>query len=199
MGRSSQTARAALTIASSLACMVRGCGEGAAHDSGRHGVAIRGAWRRPGSQERQAGGYGGGVMAIGGGCCLSSGSGTSQWRVVALHGGRLFQVAAGFCRAYPPMSVCPGEVFDAGGGPSCDMNADAERGVVPKMTGISCILSSSRPDAMPTTSRPPTVRITNGRTWFSMMERMRRTVLAVPGVATTRKRKEWLSGCKIAL
>lgn len=58
MGRSSQTARAALTIASSLACMVRGCGEGAAHDSGRHGVAIRGAWRRPGSQERQAGGYG---------------------------------------------------------------------------------------------------------------------------------------------
>lgn len=99
----------------------------------------------------------------------------------------------------PPMSVCPGEVFDAGGGPSCDMNADAERGVVPKMTGISCILSSSRPDAMPTTSRPPAVRNTNGRTWFSMMERMRRTVLAVPGVATTRKRKEWLSGCKIAL
>ena len=97
------------------------------------------------------------------------------------------------------MSVCPGEVFDAGGGPSCDMNADAERGVVPMMTGISCILSSSRPDAMPTTSRPPAVRITNGRTWFSMMERMRRTVLAVPGVAITRKRKEWLSGCKIAL
>lgn len=120
------------------------------------------------------------VMAIGGGCCLSSGSGTSQRRVIALHGGRLFQVAAGFCRAYPPpMSVCPGEVFDAGGGPSCDMNADAERGVVPMMTGISCILS--------------------GRTWFSMMERMRRTVLAVPDVATTRKRKEWLSGCKIAL
>lgn len=47
-----------LTIASSLASTVRGCGEGAAHDSGRHGVAIRGAWRRPGSQERQAGGYG---------------------------------------------------------------------------------------------------------------------------------------------
>lgn len=67
MGRSYQTARAALTIASSLACMVRGCGEGAAHDSGRHGVAIRGAWRRPGSQERQAGGYGGGAVAIGGG------------------------------------------------------------------------------------------------------------------------------------
>ena len=99
----------------------------------------------------------------------------------------------------PPMPVLSGGFFDAGGGPSCDMNADAERGVVPMMTGISCILSSSRPDAMPTTSRPPAVRITNGRTWFSMMERMRRTVLAVPGVATTRKRKEWLSGCKIAL
>ena len=34
MGRSFQTARAALTIASSLACMVRGCEEGAAHYSG---------------------------------------------------------------------------------------------------------------------------------------------------------------------
>lgn len=155
------------------------------HGDGQAGTAGGRLWRR--------------VMAIGGGCCLSSGSGTSRRRVVALHGGRSFQVVAGFCRAYPPMSVCPGEVFDAGGGPSCDMNADAERGVVPMMTGISCILSSSRPDAMPTTSRPPTVRITNGRTWFSMMERMRRTVLAVPDVATTRKRKEWLSGCKIAL
>lgn len=93
-------------------------------------------------------------------------AGCSRWR----------QDSAGHI---PPMSVCPGEVFDAGGGPSCDMNADAERGVVPMMTGISCILS--------------------GRTWFSMMERMRRTVLAVPDVATTRKRKEWLSGCKIAL
>lgn len=62
----------------------------------------------------------------------------------------------------PPMSVCPGEVFDAGGGPSCDMNADAERGVVPVMTGISCILSSSRPDAMPTTSRPPSGSRTAG-------------------------------------
>ena len=27
----------------------------------------RGAWRRPGRQERQAGGYGGGAVAIGGG------------------------------------------------------------------------------------------------------------------------------------
>ena len=40
--------------------------------------------------------------------------------------------AAGFCRTYPPMSVCPGEVFDAGGGPLCDMDADVERGVVPR-------------------------------------------------------------------
>lgn len=39
--------------------------------------------------------------------------------------------AAGFCRIYPPMSVCPGEVFDAGGAPLCDMDADVERGVVP--------------------------------------------------------------------
>ena len=31
-----------------------------------------------------------------------------------------------------PMSVCPGEVFDAGGGPLCDMDADVERGVVPR-------------------------------------------------------------------
>lgn len=188
-----------LTIASSLASTVRGCGEGAAHDSGRHGVAIRGAWRRPGSQERQAGGYGVEFWPlVAGAACRQdhervSGeslpfvvAGCSRWR----------QDSAGHI---PPMSVCPGEVFDAGGGPSCDMNADAERGVVPMMTGISCILSSSRPDAMPTTSRPPAVRITNGRTWFSMMERMRRTVLAVPGVAITRKRKEWLSGCKIAL
>ncbi len=40
--------------------------------------------------------------------------------------------AAGFCRTHPPMSVCPGEVFDAGGGPLCDMDADVERGVVPR-------------------------------------------------------------------
>ena len=33
-----------LTIASGSARMVRGCGEGAAHDSGRHDAAIRGAW-----------------------------------------------------------------------------------------------------------------------------------------------------------
>lgn len=56
-----------LTIASSLARMVRGCGEGAAHASRRQDVAIRGAWRRPGRQERQAGGYGGGAVAIGDG------------------------------------------------------------------------------------------------------------------------------------
>lgn len=56
-----------LTIAGSLARMGRGCGEGAAHDDRRQGAAIRGAWRRPGSQERQAGGYGGGAVAIGGG------------------------------------------------------------------------------------------------------------------------------------
>lgn len=155
-----------LTIASSLASTVRGCGEGAAHDSGRHGVAIRGAWRRPGSQERQAGGYGVEFWPlVAGAACRQdhervSGeslpfvvAGCSRWR----------QDSAGHI---PPMSVCPGEVFDAGGGPSCDMNADAERGVVPMMTGISCILSSSRPDAMPTTSRPPVGRIADGSARF---------------------------------
>ena len=53
--------------------MVRGCGEGAAHDSGRHGAVICGAWRRLGSQEWQAGAYDGGVVAIGGAAACRQG------------------------------------------------------------------------------------------------------------------------------
>lgn len=66
----------------------------------------------------------------------------------------------------PPMPVLSGGFFDAGGGPSCDMNADAERGVVPMMTAIPCILSGSQLDAMPTTSRPLVVRIVDGSARF---------------------------------
>lgn len=64
------------------------------------------------------------------------------------------------------MPVLSGGFFDAGGGPSCDMNADAERGVVPMMTAMPCILSGSRLDAMPTTSRPLVVRIVDGSARF---------------------------------
>lgn len=80
------------------------------------------------------------------------------------------------------MLVLSGGFFDAGGGPSCDMNADAERGVVPMMTAMPCILSGSWLDTMPTTSRPLVVRIVDGS--------------ARP---TFCKRKERLSGRKIAL
>ena len=64
------------------------------------------------------------------------------------------------------MPVLSGGFFDAGGGPSCDISADAERGVVPMMTAIPCILSGSRLDAMPTTSRPLVVRIVDGSARF---------------------------------
>lgn len=64
------------------------------------------------------------------------------------------------------MPVLSGGFFDAGGGPSCDMNADAERGVVPIMTAVSCALSGSRLDAMPTTSRPPVGRIVDSSARF---------------------------------
>ena len=64
------------------------------------------------------------------------------------------------------MPVLSGGFFDAGGGPSCDMNADAERGVVPIMTAMPCILSGSRLDTMPTTSRPLVVRIVDGSARF---------------------------------
>ena len=95
-----------LTIVSGSARMVRGCGEGAAHDSGRHSAAIRGAWRRLGSQEWQAGVYDGGVVAIGGGAACRQGYERVKGQAVARRGG-------------------------------------------------------SRPDAMPTKSRPPAVRIMN--------------------------------------
>lgn len=65
--RGCQGEESSLTIASGLPYMVRGREEGATHDSRRQGVAIHGAWRRPGCQERQAGGYGGGAVDIGGG------------------------------------------------------------------------------------------------------------------------------------
>lgn len=64
------------------------------------------------------------------------------------------------------MPVLSGEFFDAGGGPSCDISADVERGVVPMMTAMPCILSGSRLDAMPTTSRPPVGRIADGSARF---------------------------------
>lgn len=38
------------------------------------------------------------------------------------------------------MPVLSGGFFDAGGGPLCDMDADAERGVVSMMTSTSCAL-----------------------------------------------------------
>ena len=95
-----------LTIASGSARMVRGCGEGAAHDSGRHSAAIRGAWRRLGSQEWQAGAYDGGVVALGGAAACRQGCERVKGQAVARRGG-------------------------------------------------------SRPDAMPTKSRPPAVRIMN--------------------------------------
>lgn len=62
--RGCKGAGVSLMIVGRSACMVRGRGEGAAHDSRRQDAAIRGAWRRPGSQERQAGGYGGGSWPL---------------------------------------------------------------------------------------------------------------------------------------
>lgn len=100
----------------------------------------------------------------------------------------------------PPMPVLSGGFFDAGGGPSCDMNADAERGVVPMMTAMPCILSGSRLDAMPTTSRPLVVRIVGGSARFVHDEV---DAAGCSGSARPRptfcKRKERLSGRKIAL
>ena len=43
-----------LMIVGSSARVVRGRGEGAAHDSRRQGAAMRGAWRRPGRHGRRA-------------------------------------------------------------------------------------------------------------------------------------------------
>lgn len=83
----------------------------------------------------------------------------SWWQWVPLLGRILPDIS-------PPMPVLSGGFFDAGGGPSCDMNADAERGVVPMMTAMLCILSGSRLDAMPTTSRPLVVRIVDGSARF---------------------------------
>ena len=146
--------------------MVRGCGEGAAHASRRQDAAIRGAWRRPGRQERQAGGYGSGAVAIGGGVACRQDHERVKGKLLPV------VVAVGsigrwdFAGHIPPMPVLSGGFFDAGGSPLCDMNADAERGVVLMMTAMSCILSGSQLDAMPTTSRPLVVRIVDGSARF---------------------------------
>lgn len=151
-------------IVGSSARVVRGRGEGAAHDSRRQDAAMRGAWRRPGRHGRRAAmasSYGHWwrvllVVRIGN---ESAASRCPSWRQVVPGGGRILP-------GIPSMSVCPGEVFDAGGGPSCDMDADAERGVVPMMTAMPCILSGSQLDAMLTTSRPLVVKIVDGSARF---------------------------------
>lgn len=83
----------------------------------------------------------------------------SWWQLVPLLGRILPDLS-------PPMPVLSGGFFDAGGGPSCDISADVEGGVVPMMTAMPCILSGSRLDALPTTSRPPVGRIADGSARF---------------------------------